>query len=364
MSVLGCSFALAGSQIVPLLYLTLGTTVALDLNAPGLTIWMFTAIIIAMGAMAPFVGPVADLTGRKPLFIIGLLVSIVGAIICATTPTAAGFIGGQVLLGFGAVIQELLAIAVVAEIVPTSKRPVYAALILCAIIPWSPGTLYANWMANSSWRWIGCTIAVWNVITLAILVVFYRPPPRVNSLGLTRREMIRRIDFVGGALIITGLVFFLVGLNWGGQDYPWKSAHVLSFLLIGVLLMFLFGLWEFFGTRYPLFPRRIIHAPRPFFCMLFVIFAAGINYVPLVVFWPIESISVFGSGHHQTGINTLPIGTCILGGAILSALLIGLFRRHVTILMTSFCIMQTVGKLSVHLVSVSFPFLDHELKNS
>ena len=306
---------------------------------------MLTTLIVAVGILAPFVGPLADLFGRKIIFLLGLGVGIVGAIICATTRTGAGFIAGQGLLGFGAVTQELLAIAVVGEIVPTAKRPLYAALILCAIIPWSPGTLYANWMATSSWRWIGCTIAIWNVITLVILAVFYHPPPRVNSLGLSRREMVGRIDFVGGALLTAGLLFFLVGINWGGQNYPWRSAHVLSFLVIGVCLMISFGFWELLGARYPLFPRRIIHAPRPFFCMLFVIFAAGINYIPLVVFWPIESISVFGAGHHQTGINTLPIGICILGGAILSALLLGLFKRHTTIIMTSFCIMQTVGEL-------------------
>jgi len=140
-------------------------------------------------------------------------------VICAATPTAGGFIVGQVLLGFGGVVQELLSIAVVAEIVPTAKRSFYAALIVTAIIPWSPGTLYANFMTKVSWRWIGCTLGVWNMLTLLILVIFYRPPPRVNSKGLTRTGMIKHIDFLGGALLTLGLVLFLVGLNSGGQKH-------------------------------------------------------------------------------------------------------------------------------------------------
>ncbi len=262
MTVLGCSFALAGSQITPLLYLTLGTVIASDLNAPNLTIWLLSGGIVAMGALAPFVGPLADLYGRKTIFLTGLVSAIVGCILCAVTPTAAGFLAGQVLLGFGAVIEELMAIAVVSEIVPTSKRSLYAALILCAIIPWSPGTLYANYMAASSWRWIGLPLGLWKLITFLLIACFYFPPPRVNSLGLTKNEMLKRIDFVGGILITAGLVLFLVGLNWGGQDYPWVSAHVLSFLIIGACLMIAFGFWEFFGAPYPLFPRRIVHAPR------------------------------------------------------------------------------------------------------
>jgi MFS family permease len=358
MTMLGCSFALAGSQIVPLLYLTLSTTISQALNASSLLIWMFSAIIVAMGVLAPFVGPMADLFGRKTLFIIGLAVSVIGAVVCAATPNAGGFIAGQVLMGFGAVIQELLAIAVASEIVPTAKRPMYAALILCAILPWSPGTLYANFIASASWRWVGCALAIWFSITLVIIFVFYRPPPRVNSMGLSKKDLVKRIDFVGGFLITAGLVLFLVGLNYGGQPYPWVSAHVLTFLIIGACLFIAFGVWEFFFAPYPLFPRRIVHAPRPFFCMLFVIFAAGINYVPLVVFWPIESISVYGADLHQNGINTLPIGTCILGGAILSALLIGTFKNHVTLLMTLFCIMQTVGELPSSSILMFLRFMD------
>lgn len=344
MTIIGCACALAGSQIVPLLYLTLGTSISRALNATDLTVWLFTTIIVAMGALAPFVGPLADLFGRKQIFLIGFVFSIAGSILSAVTPNAAGFIGGQALLGFGAVVQELLAIAVVAECVPTSKRPMYAALVLCAIIPWTPSTLYSNWMAASSWRWIGCVLGIWNLLNMVIIWVFYRPPPRVNSLGLSRKEMVKRIDFVGGFLITAALVLFLVGLNWGGQAYSWTSARVLSFLIVGACTMIAFGFWEFFGAPYPLFPRRIIHAPRPFFCMLLVIFAAGINYIPLVVFWPIQTISVFQSDLYHVGVNTLPIGTCILGGAIVSALLISIFKRQATYLMSFFCIMQTVGK--------------------
>jgi hypothetical protein len=108
--------------------------------------------------------------------------------------------------------------------------------------------------------------------------------------------------------------------------------------------MVAFGLWEAFGAPYPLFPRRIVHAPRALFCLLFVIFSAGINYMPLVVFWPIQAIAVYDANHYQLGIYTLPIGTCIVGGAIISALLMGVFKNHVVFLMTAFCIIQTVGK--------------------
>ena len=351
MTVIGCAMGLAGSQIYPLLYLTLGATIANDLGRNDLYVWMLTAGILAMGAIAPFVGPLADMIGRKSIFIVGFLCSIIGSLACVATPTAYGFIAGQVLLGFGAVMQELLAIAVVAEIVPTEKRPIFAVISLSAIIPWAPGTLYANYLASASWRYIGVVLAVWNLINLVMIAVWYNPPPRVNSRGLSRREQFARIDFVGGALIILGLLLFLVGLNAGGISYPWKSPRVLGPLVSGVGVMLLFALWEFFGAKYPLYPRRIVHVPRKFFAMIFVIFAAGINYIPLVVFWPVETIAVFQANLHRQGIYCLPIGICILGGAMLSAALLGIFPKKIHWTMFIFCVMQTIASACMVLVN-------------
>jgi len=79
MTVMGCAFALAGSQIVSLLYLAIGTTIAIDLNALDVQIWMFSASLVASAAIAPFVGPIADLFGRKPVFVVGLVVYTLGA---------------------------------------------------------------------------------------------------------------------------------------------------------------------------------------------------------------------------------------------------------------------------------------------
>jgi hypothetical protein len=49
-------------------------------------------------------------------------------------------------------------------------------------------------------------------------LAFYFPPPRVNSLGMSRREIIAQIDFVGGFLSISGMVLFMAGMQWGGYQ--------------------------------------------------------------------------------------------------------------------------------------------------
>jgi len=71
--------------------------------------------------------------------------------------------------------------------------------------------------------------------------------------------------------------------------------------------------------------------------------------MPLVVFWPTNH-SVFDSSRYQLGINTLPIGICILGGAMPVCSAHGIFKGHVTSLMTTFCVIQT---------GVSHPIMDY-----
>jgi hypothetical protein len=49
-----------------------------------------------------------------------------------------------------------------------------------------------------------------------MLLIFYWPPPRVNSVGLTKAQILGRIDYIGGFLSVTGFALFLLGLQWGG----------------------------------------------------------------------------------------------------------------------------------------------------
>ncbi|KAF1814600.1 MFS general substrate transporter [Eremomyces bilateralis CBS 781.70] len=342
MALVGCSFAFAGSQLIPLSFFTLYTFIAKDFGETNF-VWLKAANWTGQIGAACTLGPLSDLLGRKPMFMAGISLSMLGMIVCASTPTASGFIAGQALAGFGLMAEELLALAVTAELVPTSKRAVYGAAMIAGFIPWAPGALYAQLIAMYNWRWIGCMIAIWHLLALAMIAGFYKPPPRVAHQSESRKEIIQKIDIVGIALGITGFVVFLVGLNWGGQTYPWASVQVGCALGFGLFTVILFICWEMFGAKYPLFPRRLVQVKSTFWAIMLVIFAAGINYVPLAIFWPIESISVFNSNHKETGLNTVPVGLCILGGAIISAGFCGKWPQHCRLIMTFFCIMQTAG---------------------
>ena len=177
------------------------------------------------------------------------------------------FIAGMALAGAGAGINELTALAATSELAPTAKRGKYVGVLVFTIVPFAPSVLYGQLIAyHSSWRWCGLICAVWNFLGFLMVLFYYFPPPRVNSMGLTRRETIAQIDFVGGFLSIGGFIFFIAGLLWGGYQYEWTDAHTLAPLLVGVAMMVAFCLWEWKGAKYPMFPRRILKDPRIMVC--------------------------------------------------------------------------------------------------
>ena len=158
------------------------------------------------------------------------------------------------IAGAGAGINELTALAVTSELAPTRKRGKYVAILVFTIIPFCPSVLWAQLIAShSSWRYCGALCGAWAAVGLIMTIIFYFPPPRINSQGLTRREIVSQIDFVGGALSIPGMLLFMMAMQWGGYQYAWSSPHVLVCLFIGVALITAFIVYEAKFAKYPMY---------------------------------------------------------------------------------------------------------------
>jgi len=277
MTMLGLSMAFVAAEVVPLFLITLFTIIAYDLKASSYVIWVIVSQFIAIAVVAPFVGTLSDLLGRRIVILVGLACTVVAMILLGTVQNITGILAGQVMAGVGIGIQLLTTVAAATELVPTSKRGATIGYIVCGFLPFAAASLYGQYLASHSWRWVALLVGIWAIIAFVVLAVFYHPPPRVNSQGLSKREIIRRIDFVGSFLSLAGLVLFLTGLNWGGQTYPWKSVQVISTMVIGGVIIIIFFIWEKFGTQYPMFPMALARSPQPFIAVCILALTSGIK---------------------------------------------------------------------------------------
>ncbi|TVY86809.1 Efflux pump, partial [Lachnellula willkommii] len=344
MTMLGFSLSFVIAEVIPLFLITLFTVMAYDLGAGDKAIWLVVSPYIAVGSIVPFVGPLVDLIGRKGITLLSLCLIVISMILLGTTPNIAGLIASMTISGVGIGIQLLTSIAAVTELVPVYKRGITIGFMVMGFLPFAPASLYGQLLATHSWRYVGLVIGILALVAFAIILVFYKPPQRPNSIGLTKRQILGRIDFIGAILGIGGITVFLVGLNWGGQDYAWSSAHVISCLTVGLWSVLAFVIWEKFGARYPLFPWELVKHKRLFFAICALCLTSGINYIPVVVFWTIQVYTVYGASYRQAGVFLLPIGFCIAGGAVISAVMMTVFKKRIQFVLMFFCIIQTAGK--------------------
>jgi MFS family permease len=168
--------------------------------------------------MCPFVGSLSDLFGRRYVALGGAMLLIIGNIVTSTAHTMNTFIAGMAIAGAGAGINELTSLAVTSELAPTKKRGIYVSALVFTILPFCPSVLWGQLIASrGSWRYIGLICGVWAFIGMVLTAVFYFPPPRALTVGMSRRQILKRVDFIGGFLSIGGILLFMAGIQWGGE---------------------------------------------------------------------------------------------------------------------------------------------------
>jgi len=349
------AFLWTGSQVPVYIFGGVPPYIYGDIGGVDRWIWFVLAYLLALAAVCPFVGSISDLIGRRWVSLGGSFLLIIAMIICSTAHGMGQFIAGMTLSGIGAGICELTSLAVTAELAPTRKRGKYVAILVFTIIPFCPSVLWAQLIAShAGWRYCGLLCGIWAAIGFFGVLFFYFPPPRPNSRGLTKKEIINEIDFVGGGLSICGMIIFLAGLQWGGYQYPWHSAHVLAPLIIGFLFLFiLFPLWEIKFAKHPMFPSRMKQEAKTFTLTLVITAISGANFFSVIMFWPTQAFNVYGHDPVGVGIRGIPVGFSILAGACIVLWLLSVFNGHNRELLVISSIVMTAGCGSIAVADVN-----------
>lgn len=190
-----------------------------DIGGLDRWVWFILAYLLCLAAVCPFVGSISDLIGRRYVALVGSLMLVVAMVVCSTAKAMNTFIGGMSIAGVGAGICELTALAATSELAPTRQRGKYVAVLVSTLLPFCPSVLYGQLIAsNAGWRYCGVLCGVWAGVGLFATLFFYFPPPRENSRGLTRKQILAEIDWLGGLLSVSGMILFMAGLQWGGYQ--------------------------------------------------------------------------------------------------------------------------------------------------
>ncbi len=209
-------------------------TMASDLNMDYASIiWVPTAYLVALAVLILSVGRLSDMRGRKPIFITGFIVFIVGSFLCSVSLTGGEMIAFRVVQGIGAACFGATSTAIITDTFPREERgkalginamSVYIGL---ALGPPLGGVL----TATLGWRsifWINIPIGI-----IVALMAYYN----IHEEAAVRKE--ERFDLKGLLTFSIGLISLLVALTLGEQ-WGWTSAGIILLLITAIIFLALF----------------------------------------------------------------------------------------------------------------------------
>lgn len=119
--------------------------------------------------------------------------------------------------------------------------------------------------------------------------------------GKSKTEQLRTLDWVGIALFTSGMTVFLIGMNWGGGTYPWKSGQVLGALFAGFGTLFGFCFYEAYsGHQYPLIPMHLFKSTH-YDANVVCASLGGVVYYANTIVWPSMVGSLFTTDISRIG---------------------------------------------------------------
>ena len=285
-------------------------TVVSDLGGVSQYSWVFTAYVLGSTVTVPLYGKLGDAHGRKPLFMIAISIFLIGSVLCGAAQNMLQLVIFRAVQGVGAGGLFPLTLAMVGMIVPPRDRGKYQGLIGSVFAGASIiGPLIGGFIVdNASWRWIFLVNVPVGIAAMAVIAVTMPKRPY-------RQE--HSIDWLGAAVLALGTTALLLGLVWGGTDYPWGSWQVIGVLVASVGLLTAFGVIER-RVREPILPFDLLRnqTVASSVACLFLVGAAmfgTISYVPLFV------QGVIGTSATSSGVVLTPL----LLGAVTTSFLSG-----------------------------------------
>ncbi|RNB91679.1 DHA2 family efflux MFS transporter permease subunit [Brevibacillus fluminis] len=312
------SWVLLAGLLVAMLFAALDNTIVGtamprivgELGGLAVMTWLTTAYMLTSTAVVPIAGKLADMIGRKTVYVTGLVIFIAGSALCGMADTMTQLIVYRGIQGIGGGVMMPMAMIIIGDIFTGEQRAkwqgVFGAVFgLSSIV----GPQVGGWIVDSlNWRWVFYINLPVGI--LATVLIF---------LGLKNRRVDGpiKLDIAGMFTMIAGVVSLLLSLTFGGKEYPWLSWQIIGLFALAVVFLAAFVRVESRASE-PILPLHLFRN-KGFTVLNGIGFLMSIGMFGAIMFVPFFMQGIIGMSPSESGTNMLPLMlsmmvTSILGG--------------------------------------------------
>ncbi|WP_405802017.1 MFS transporter [Streptomyces sp. NBC_01506] len=300
-----------------------------DLGGFSVFSWLFSGYLLAATVTLPVYGKLSDTFGRKPVLIAGIIIFLIGSVLCATAWNMGSLIAFRVVQGLGGGAIQGTVQTIAADLYPLKERPKIQAKLstvwaTSSIAGPALGGLLAGY---ADWRWIFVINLPVGALALYLVGRHLHEPGRTKQgprpatgdrpgSRLRKRPRIRvrerlripprtgprprpRIDWAGALAVFATGTLLVTALVQGGVAWPWLSAPSIALLAGSALLAVVTFLVERRAAE-PIIPGWVWRR-RPIAAVNLALGALGLLMIAPTVFLPTYAQSVLGLGPIAAG---------------------------------------------------------------
>ena len=259
--------------------------------------WVVDAYALALAALLLASGSLADLLGRRRVFLVGIVLFSAASLLCGLSTSPSMLNAARGLQGIGGAMMFATSLALIAqEFEPHERGTAFGIWGATTGFAVAVGPLIGGVLTDGfGWEWIFLVNVPIGLVTAAITAA------RVPE---SERDSTARIDWPGLVTFSSGL-FCLVYALIRGNDDGWGSAKVVSLLTTAALLLAIFVTVELRRDQ-PMLDLRLFRIPT-FTGAQIVAFSLHASMFSMFLYITLYMQNVLRYSPLETGVRFLPI---------------------------------------------------------
>ncbi|WP_237221601.1 MDR family MFS transporter [Rothia nasimurium] len=297
-------------------------TIGDDLHGLEQQAWVTTAYMITSTITTPIYGKLSDLFGRRPLYLFGIVVFILGSLLSSFSTSMIMLAAFRAFQGIGAGALMSLPMAIMGDMLAPRERAKYQGYFLAvfgisSVLGPLTGGLFAGadqilWVTG--WRWVFLINVPIGLIALGMVWKFLHLP------RITDATLKPRVDWWGATSVVVALVPLLLVAEQG-REWGWTSPSSLTCFALSALGLAAFLIIESKMGQDAIIPLALFRSGA--FSMSSILgFLVGFGMFGAMMTIPLYLQIVTGLTPTESGFATLPMMAGIMTASIVSGRLV------------------------------------------